>query len=457
LKPDTTLAISIRWKGGEFDRVPLISSKSPRSDSRWQTTKRMRSDLGFNTEVVITRGFSDEPHLDLLDESHWRLEVNLDEEAGLDTTHLAAFTFGGWVTIFQPPWFSDGDRSPRWEILQARRNEEGEEVSRAKKSVSVAEILEIVPPRFHPWVVETTEEALEALEEVDPESDPPDLDQGLDGSAAALAELSKLKSELAIARDRQQHLRRRRERFYGDLFLYEFAPETDLYWRIDDSRETDWLLVRDASENDDRFARALIPPDESMAWRWAAASHPDAGGEYLDPAEALAKAPKEFRGWVVAKTYEALQRVRFALFDLARRSLTDADDLVRIARLATHAQQLSGLSQGSIGYPGAAPVDEEDVVAATSGQDGRAVLLFSRTWGHILEGHPEMEEHLEAVMEVAEDPEHREPDQLIGRERFFRRVGPEAWMRVVIEIAGPIDRVVTAFPQGNPPERWRSS
>jgi hypothetical protein len=404
--------------------------------------------------VVITRGFSDEPHLDLLDECSWMLKVILDEETWLDTTSLSAFSFGSWVTVFQPPWFAERGFPPRWEILQARKNDEDEEVDRAKKSVSVSEVLDLVPSRFHAWVVETSEEAIGALEEVGPE-DLEGMDPGFDDGAAALSHLSKLKSELVAARDLQQDLRRRRERLYGDVYIYEFAPETDLYWHIEESSE--WLLARDASEGDDRFARALIPPDESTSWRWTSAADPDRGGEYLDPVEALAKVPHEFRGWVVAKTYEALQRARFALFDLARRSLTDTDDLVRVGRLAAHAQQLSGLSQRTIPYPGAPPVDEEDAVGATFGQDGRAVLLFSKTWSHILEGHPEMEEHLDAMMEVVEDPEHREPDQRAGRERLFRRGGPEAWIRVVVEIVGPIDRVVTAFPQANAPDRWRGN
>ena len=57
--------------------------------------------------VVITRGFSDEPHLDFLDECRWVLKVNLDEETWLDATSLAALTFGGWATVFQPPWFAE--------------------------------------------------------------------------------------------------------------------------------------------------------------------------------------------------------------------------------------------------------------------------------------------------------------------------------------------------------------
>jgi hypothetical protein len=407
------------------------------------------------SRVVITRGFSEEPHLDLLDESYWTLKVDLDEELNLETTNLAAFTFGGWVTVFQPPWFAENDYPSRWEILQARRNDDEEEVDRAKKAVSVSEVLEAVPARFHGWVVDSTEEGVEALENWLTEGEGSQAELGFDGGAAALAELSKLKNELSQARERQKELIRRRERFYGQIYFYEFAPETEIFWRIDETKGADWLLARDVSKEDDMFARALIPPDESTAWRWTVAGRPDSGGEYLTPTEALAKAPREFSGWVVARTYEALQRARFALFELAKRSLTDVDDLVRIRRLATHAQSLSGLSQGSITYPGAESIDEEDVVIATVGQDGRGVLLFSDRWTHILEGHPEMKEHLETVMEVVEDPEHREPDQRIGRERFFRRVGPEVWMRVVVANAGPIDKVVTAFPQSNPPDRWR--
>lgn len=300
----------------------------------------------------------------------------------------------------------------------------------------------------------TTEEAVDAFEEVHPD-ELEGLDSSFDGGAAALAELSRLKNELVTARDRQQDLSRPRERFYGHLYIYEFASQTDIYWRIEES--SGWLLARDAAEDDDRFARALIPPDESTPWRWTSASESEDGGEYLAPVDALAKVPQEFRGWVVTKTYEALQQSRSALFDLARRSLTDTDDLVRVARLASHAQELSGLSQRTVTYEGAPPVDEEDAIGASLGQDGRAVLLFSKTWSHILEGHPEMEEHLESMMEVVQDPDHREPDQRPGRERFFGRGGPEAWMRVVVEIAGPIDRVVTAFPQANAPDRWRAN
>lgn len=241
---------------------------------------------------------------------------------------------------------------------------------------------------FIPGSWKATEEGVGALDNWLAEGDGSEADLGFDGGAAALAEFSKLKDELSVAREREQDLRRRRERFYGRIYFYEFAPETELFWRIDDSQGTDWLLARDTSREDDQFARALIPPDESTAWRWTAASSPDDGGEYLAPAEALAKAPREFSGWVVAKTYEALQRTRFALFDLAKRSLTDTDDLVRVKRLATHAQSLSGLSQRSVAYPGQTRSTRRTSSLQPSGRTAGRFCCFPDSGATSLKGTP---------------------------------------------------------------------
>lgn len=409
-------------------------------------------------EVVITRGYRDDPHLDLLEEARWRLEVELDEEAWLDETRVVAEVFGGWLTLFQPPWFSDTERGLSWEIQQWREKEDGKRVDRAKRSATVAEVLDAFPMRFHAWVIDTTEEAVNALEEVDDwgfgESDP-DIDSG----AAFLARVSQLRSELEVAQSHRKSLQRRSERFYGNLYLYEYAPDTELYWRLGSMADgPECLIVRKVSESDDRVARALIPPDEAIDWRWTSLRAPEAGGEYLTPAEAVAKAPREFRGWVAARTFEALQETRYALHGLAGHTLVDPADLAQIGRLAKHAQQLAGLSPGnSAQYPGAPEMEEEDVVAATRSPEGRVTVLPVRSWGHIQAGHPEMTDHLEAVMEAIEEPDHREPDVRIGRERFFRKGGPEAWVRVVTEISGPFDKIVTAFPQANPPERRGSA
>jgi len=73
-------------------------------------------------------------------------------------------------------------------------------------------------------------------------------------------------------------------------------------------------------------------------------------------------------------------------------------------------------------------------------------------WNHVLDQHVEMSEYLEKTMEAVQTPDHREPDpQRVGRERYFRRGGPLAWIRVVTEFTDSGDRVVTAFPQSNDP------
>jgi hypothetical protein len=405
--------------------------------------------------VVITRGHRDDPNLGLLEEARWRLEVELDEERALEAARLLAVSFGGWVTVFKPPWFAPMERPIRWEVQQWRKDGEGNEVERALRSISMPEVLDVVPMRFHSWVIEISSEALSALEEVGPELGETESD--LDSGAAALAEVSLLRSELEAARELKEALKRRSDRFYGDVYIYEFSSEADLYWRLGAAPDSsECLIVRDVEKANDNGARALFPPDEFTPWRWTTLVDPEEGGEYLLPSDALTKAPKEFAGWVATKTYEALQRTRHALHELSFGSLVEMQDFAQMVRLGKHAQQLAAISQPAVSaYPGSPQVDEDDLVAAAASPEGRAILLLTRSWNHIKMGHPELEDELNIVMETVTDPDHREPDVRAGRERFFRRGGPEGWIRVVIEIAGPFDKIVTAFPQSNRPERWR--
>jgi hypothetical protein len=78
-------------------------------------------------------------------------------------------------------------------------------------------------------------------------------------------------------------------------------------------------------------------------------------------------------------------------------------------------------------------------------------------WDHVLDQHVEMSEYLDETMATVQAPDHREPDPRTGRERYFRRGGPERWIRVVTELSSDTDRVVTAFPQSNDPIEggWR--
>jgi len=405
--------------------------------------------------VVITRGHKDDPHLELLEEARWRLEVELDEEETLEAARLFAVSFGGWITIFKPPCFDPMESLIRWQVQQWRKDAEGNEVERALRPISVPDVLDVVPMRFHLWVIETSSEALSILEEIGPELG--EVESDLDSGAAALAEVSLLRSELEAARERMEALKRRSERFYGDYYIYEFAPDADLDWGLGIAPDgVECLIVREVEDADRKFARAMFPPDEFISWRWTSLSDPERGGEHLTPADALAKAPKEFSGWVATKTYEALQRTRHALHELTASSLLETQDFAQAVRLGRHAQQLAAISQSAASaYPGSPQVEEDDLVAATASPEGRAVFLLTRSWNHIKMGHPELAEDLNIVTETVEDPDHREPDVRLGRERFFRRGGPEGWVRVVVEIAGPFDKIVTAFPQANRPERWR--
>jgi hypothetical protein len=52
---------------------------------------------------------------------------------------------------------------------------------------------------------------------------------------------------------------------------------------------------------------------------------------------------------------------------------------------------------------------------------------------------------LSAVVLSIEHPDYREPDAKVGRERLFKRGGPDRWICVVLQFAGDFDRVVTAF------------
>jgi hypothetical protein len=89
-----------------------------------------------------------------------------------------------------------------------------------------------------------------------------------------------------------------------------------------------------------------------------------------------------------------------------------------------------------------------------SGPDARPVELSRSAWDHVQARHPILANYLFDIVLTIEHPDHREPDIRPGRERIFRRGGPDGWIRVVLEFAGDFDRVVTAFPQAIDP-RWR--
>ena len=91
------------------------------------------------------------------------------------------------------------------------------------------------------------------------------------------------------------------------------------------------------------------------------------------------------------------------------------------------------------------------IIAETRNPEGHLVQLDQAAWDHVLEEHIEMKDYLSETMAAITAPDDREPDVRAGRERYFRRGGPLRWIRVVTELSGSVDRVVTAFPQSNDP------
>ncbi len=94
---------------------------------------------------------------------------------------------------------------------------------------------------------------------------------------------------------------------------------------------------------------------------------------------------------------------------------------------------------------------QRNIIAEVQNPEDHLVQLNQAAWDHVLEQHVEMSNYLAETMEAITTPDHREPDVRAGRERYFRRGGPLRWIRVVTELTGGTDRVVTAFPQSNDP------
>jgi len=94
------------------------------------------------------------------------------------------------------------------------------------------------------------------------------------------------------------------------------------------------------------------------------------------------------------------------------------------------------------------------VLATVTDPDGRVVDLTAERWGHIAARHPELDALRDEILRAVEAPDHRGPDPMPGRERYWRRhPGPFPWLRVVVDFNVEPASIVTAFPnRRRPPE-----
>jgi hypothetical protein len=84
--------------------------------------------------------------------------------------------------------------------------------------------------------------------------------------------------------------------------------------------------------------------------------------------------------------------------------------------------------------------------------DGRSVELTGERWAHIVgaephrAGHPELSEHLEAVLRAVQAPDHRLAGRRDGEERFYLEGACRSrFLKVVVAYDGREGRIITAF------------
>lgn len=86
---------------------------------------------------------------------------------------------------------------------------------------------------------------------------------------------------------------------------------------------------------------------------------------------------------------------------------------------------------------------------------GDRVVLEVAGWQQIIDEHPELEPHRDALLAIVAKPDHRGSDPRPGRKRYWRRgLGPSRWLMVVVDYESVPARVVTAYGNRKDPPGW---
>ncbi len=84
--------------------------------------------------------------------------------------------------------------------------------------------------------------------------------------------------------------------------------------------------------------------------------------------------------------------------------------------------------------------------------DGRLVVFDAGADLHLSLWHPELADHIDAILGVVGNPDHRVDDPRSGRERFYRRdLDTRRWLRVVVDFNDVPAWIVTAMVDDTPP------
>ncbi len=97
------------------------------------------------------------------------------------------------------------------------------------------------------------------------------------------------------------------------------------------------------------------------------------------------------------------------------------------------------------------------IIGASTDPDGKQVVLLGRVWrSKVLDDHPELEAHVDAVLHAVEAPDHTAADPVYEhRQRYYlRAAGPSRWLLVVVSYEQEPARIISAFGNRKGPRSW---
>jgi hypothetical protein len=255
------------------------------------------------------------------DADTWQFAVELGEIGIAEHFQLSARTFNS-IIHFLPPLGTHDRWRVAWEQVDAEDPGEIDVLG----DVATAQVIDVIPALAEVVVLEATREHAQWLED-----EPGRRDAHL-----------RLVAELDQASAHQARWRRRGERRYGDLVLYEFPEDAELHYEITEEDGRPALCVFTGNEPSSA-RRVLIAPDADHAWCYTTAGQAHMHGEWLDVHDAFQRAGGGHADWVRHETGlalgETLARIRTSWDDTG--PSPTPDQLSLLARLARHAEELA--------------------------------------------------------------------------------------------------------------------
>lgn len=98
------------------------------------------------------------------------------------------------------------------------------------------------------------------------------------------------------------------------------------------------------------------------------------------------------------------------------------------------------------------------IVGESVDPDGKPVVLLRRVWdAKVLRDHPEMEGHIDTVLQAVSAPSHSAVDPVYENRRryYLQGAGPSQWLMVVVSYEQEPARIVSAFGNRKGPRSWK--